>query len=793
MRTRAAETVSGWLAAGLALVMAQAYLPAQAEIPLPGSEGKLQLVWARDFDSALKTAEKENKPILMDVTTDWCGWSKKMDRETFAKLSVQEQLQDCVLVRLNPETSEQNRAIAQRYSAESYPTMVILNHRGESLAQKSGYQDEQDCTKFLQGALAGFRQHGALGYKPFELSPDDPLRQAIARMPQAETLPPSTASILLLDSSSVRIESNAVARFVNRIAQYAVDPDRGPIQQVARSYNSSRETVTLKAVRVLGSDGKGREVDVSLAEDEHSYSEQSIYWDVRQVTLDLPPLKQGQILDVIEERELRPVMPGQFSMRWVISPPLIVMGDLTINFPASLGLRYHKIRADTPISETRNSDGTVSWRLATQNLEMPEPELFAPLPYEEWKSYVFATTATWDDVARWYNGLCTGRDVLPGDAKAKVDKLKQAHSKPEDLLQAIFDWVTRDIRYVSVAFGLSSHQPHPVAETLKNRYGDCKDQALLLHALLREAQMPSSLVLLGMGCDRELEAPLPTINLFDHCILEARLGEKRFYLDPSAGPAPLGWLPAQCSGAEALRINGNQGELLTLPAYKAQESSSRRRIVKLSPNGSATVTDIQELKGPLAHATKQSMRQTNLVKMRKSFEDGLKSAGQKLLEFSVTDPNSEGDTYQFKLGYTVARFASRSGEGLVFKLAADANTEQDWTAALEVPRVRPFRFYPGDVGVQTYEVELPAGAEVKSKPDDLELETAFVRATRKVRVKANTITLTEKSSLLDAKLPASESTTVLAAMRKLQDHRNHSFIVSLPASGPAAAAAGGGP
>jgi len=755
-----------------------------SEVPTPGSEGKTRLKWTSDLDTALAEAGKSRKPVVIDVSTDWAVGSKKMDRETFADGAVQRLLRGCVLVRINPEGSDAERLVAERFGAEDYPTLIVANHKGEAVAFKDGFLEPAECAKFLRGVLQGFKKHGPLGYLPVQLPKDDLLLQAVAQMPAPDTLPTDTASFLLLDQGTVHVTADATAKMVCRMAYYSVDPDRGPLRRVYRTYNSSSDTLRLKTVRILDRHGKGREADVSLAEDEHAYSTQSVYWDVRRVVLDVPPLKAGEILDVVEEWEQRPVMPGHFAFTWHTGGFLIVLGDLTISSPEKLGLQKHPVRCPTPVTETKAADGTVTWRLATKNPLQAEDEYYAPASYETWEGYIFATPTSWDKIGAWFRGLCTGRTTLPSDARARVAELKKQNGDAPDVLQSLFDLVTKDVRYVSVAFGQSSHQPHPVAETWKNRYGDCKDQALLLQALCREAGIESSLLLLGGGYGRQLSSPLPTIDEFDHCILEARCGEKVYHLDPTAGPRPIGDPAYFASGTQALRVGDKDARLVLLPAYRARQDSTFRKSVRLNPNGSATVTDIQDHKGPAAFEAKLEMRQTTPAKMRKYLQDELKMKGQKLLSFSMTDPNEPGDTYHYEATYTLPRFASRSKEGLVFRLGDVSEDGHDWTTVLEAPRARPFRFYPTDVSTQIYEVELPAGAALKSKPDDLAIETPFLRASRKVAVDGVRITLTETSVTLDAKLPASEAEMVAGTFRKLQDNREHAFIVAMPPPQP---------
>lgn len=57
-----------------------------------------------DFESGFALAQKENKILLVDVYTDWCGWCKVMDRKTYSNDTIIRKLnQNFVMVKLNPE------------------------------------------------------------------------------------------------------------------------------------------------------------------------------------------------------------------------------------------------------------------------------------------------------------------------------------------------------------------------------------------------------------------------------------------------------------------------------------------------------------------------------------------------------------------------------------------------------------------------------------------------------------------------------------------------------------------
>lgn len=46
--------------------------------------------WERDYENALTRAKKENKLVIVNVYTDWCGQCRRMDKETFANREVED-------------------------------------------------------------------------------------------------------------------------------------------------------------------------------------------------------------------------------------------------------------------------------------------------------------------------------------------------------------------------------------------------------------------------------------------------------------------------------------------------------------------------------------------------------------------------------------------------------------------------------------------------------------------------------------------------------------------------------
>ncbi len=105
--------------------------------------------WLTDFPKAQSQARSEKKAMLVDFTgSDWCGWCIRLQREVFSKPEFDEYARkNLVLVEVDfPKRKAQsdallraNRALAQRFSVEGYPTLVVLDSAGKELG-RLGYE-----------------------------------------------------------------------------------------------------------------------------------------------------------------------------------------------------------------------------------------------------------------------------------------------------------------------------------------------------------------------------------------------------------------------------------------------------------------------------------------------------------------------------------------------------------------------------------------------------------------------------------------------------------------------------
>jgi len=110
--------------------------------------------WIRDIKVAREIAKTQDKPILIDFYTEWCGWCKRLDKDTYSDKQVQEKLEKFVCVKIDAEA---NRALAKKYKITGFPSTIFLKSNGELIEVVPGYLPPKDFLKVLENILSKAR------------------------------------------------------------------------------------------------------------------------------------------------------------------------------------------------------------------------------------------------------------------------------------------------------------------------------------------------------------------------------------------------------------------------------------------------------------------------------------------------------------------------------------------------------------------------------------------------------------------------------------------------------------
>lgn len=128
---------------------------------------EIKLNWMPSYKAALKRSKKEKKPVLIYFTgSDWCAPCKILDKKLFhtAKFKTLAD-KDLVLLEvdiprrldiISANKMSENKWIQKKYNVNSFPTLMIVNHRGKKLAEKKGYLLVEYYFPFLQSEINNY-------------------------------------------------------------------------------------------------------------------------------------------------------------------------------------------------------------------------------------------------------------------------------------------------------------------------------------------------------------------------------------------------------------------------------------------------------------------------------------------------------------------------------------------------------------------------------------------------------------------------------------------------------------
>lgn len=253
----------------------------------------------------------------------------------------------------------------------------------------------------------------------------------------------------------------------------------------------------------------------------------------------------------------------------------VVSASLEMLVPRDTSLFFTANRLD-PRPTIVDSAGFRKHCFSWKNLPKTEQnEDAAPENLDRFPWLMVGTAEDWSPIVKWYLRKTYARTEPNYEVLEKIGQLLQSEMDESEKVAAIYEFITRDVKYSFVPFLNSSYTPKRPAETISGAVGDCKDVATLMISMLREAGIPAWHVLVSTHNFSNRE-PRPTLYVFNHAITAWESADgKLHFIDLTTDYFPPTVMPEMDNAAWGLVIRPGETRLRRLPNDAMNPEKSR--------------------------------------------------------------------------------------------------------------------------------------------------------------------------------------------------------------------------
>jgi thiol:disulfide interchange protein DsbD len=130
-----------------------------ADSVLAGREGALAGIegirWQKSFESALEAAKSSQRPLLVDFEAEWCGWCKKLDRDTYGDERVIRLVNE-FFVAVKVDTDKRDD-LGKKHEVSGLPTILVFSPAGAEIQRLRGFRPPEAFLKELQTTVDSSR------------------------------------------------------------------------------------------------------------------------------------------------------------------------------------------------------------------------------------------------------------------------------------------------------------------------------------------------------------------------------------------------------------------------------------------------------------------------------------------------------------------------------------------------------------------------------------------------------------------------------------------------------------
>jgi Domain of Unknown Function with PDB structure (DUF3857)/Transglutaminase-like superfamily len=616
-----------------------------------------------------------------------------------------------------------------------------------------------------------------------------------------------TDAVLIYSETSTTVESADKVKTHVRIAYKILRPSGRDYGLALVHFNSHSKITSLHGwcIPAQGKDYEVKDKD-ALEVSPPRVEGSELIQDVKFKVLNIPAPDPGNVVGYEYEKEERPFALQDFwdFQREIPARERRYSLQLPVGWEFKASWLHYPEVAPTPI-------GSNHWQWVVTDLKAIRREDQMP-PMDGVAGRMFVTYfapggasqngfSNWQQMGSWYLSLTNGRLDASQEIKAKVASLTASVPTQVARMRAVAEFMQHDIRYVAIELGIGGWQPHPAAEVFSHRYGDCKDKATLMAAMLREIGIESDYVVINTERGSVTPDVPAHLTAFDHVILALKLPKdvidpslmatlqhpkqgRLLFFDPTNELIPFGQIGGYLQANYGLLVTPDGGELIELPQQPAAMNSIQR-------TGKLTIDTTGTLKGEVKElrlgrrASYERSRQRTITKDTDRIKPIEELLASSLSSFHITHAtliNVQQTDQPFGFNYTFEspNYAKNAGNLLLVRPRVIGSKSSGLLETRE-PRKFPIEFEGPARDTDTFEITIPAGYVVDELPPPVDAEFSFASYHAKTVVNGNTVGYTRTFELKELSVPVNKAEDLRRFYRMIAgDERNTVVLKPAP-------------
>jgi hypothetical protein len=457
-----------------------------------------------------------------------------------------------------------------------------------------------------------------------------------------------------------------------------------------------------------------------------------------------------------------------------------------VKAPELLDIRYQVYNTDLKPSITTTAGIKVyTWEarnMGVQKIEADSYNSYTFLPqikvspnsfeYDGYKG----SFKSWNEFGKWNYALYEDKKPFSNQRVAEINSLTSGTTDVAGKVAALYDYLKKNMRYVSIQFGIGGFKPLAVRFVDEKKYGDCKALTNYMRYMLAVAGIRSYPALINAQYNNKPVDPEFPETVFNHVILCVPNGRDSIWLECTSNSSPAGFLGSSTENKNALLLTETGGFLVKTPKSDFSKSTfaaatdiyideegSAKATIKLSGSGSFN-TYLDD-----ASNVEESRQNQYLVEYL-----GYKQPDA----FQLLHTNSKSGYFTGTLHTEYEKFAAfKAGAKLFFPLG----THTLCTEKLEITanRKTAYLFHFPYTKLDTAVFHLPAGASVHTLPKEKTLDNEWLHYSRQIRhdAPAGTVTVIRKLVLKTYLVLPVAYKTVAEGFQEISQLENDKLII----------------